>query len=103
MNNEDDEPKYSEEEVGAYLSADFIRQLVNTEVERVRLLLNSNLHRVGAFLPYLTGMYYEDRQRQAAETQLFQLQVEQQELLASLANALAIMPDLHRPVSITHT
>ena len=88
------------EEVGAELNAGLIGYVMEETLKGINDDLTVNLNDILKILTYLSGLYYSDSQRRYAEAELFRLQQVRYELETSFANALAIAPDLHRPVSV---
>lgn len=78
-------------------------QVIHEALDDINRRMTANTRSMQRLLPYLTGLYYEDRQRQMAEAHLYRIQTEQGELFEELHNTLMIVGHLHRPVSITHT
>jgi len=91
------------EEVGQRLDAGHVADVVQEILDDIQQQLNDNMVAIRRLIPYLSGMYYTDRQRRYAEKELFRLQNERTELEARMRNALVMVPSLLYPVAAMHT
>jgi len=91
------------EVVGSQLNAGYIADVIMDTLGDTNRQLNENMRAIQRLIPYLSGMYYTDRQRRYAEKELFRLQKERADLGVNVYNALVMMPDLLYPVVVAHT
>ena len=80
--------------VGRQLDAGHATFVIEEILVRAQDELNGNLQAIRRLLPYLSGLYYTDRQRRYAERELFRLQSERIGLEAIIRNALVMAPNL---------
>lgn len=90
----------SDESPGSFFNATYVGGVIRESLEEIQRRMNSNAERILYLLPYLAGMYYTDQQRQMAEAQLFQLQLEQVRLIEQQRGAVSMAVELYRPVYI---
>lgn len=94
---------YTIEKIGQQLDAGHITFTIEEILCDVQRQLNENMQAMRRLLPYLSGLYYADKQRRYAEQELFRLQTERTELEAAVHNALAMAPDvLYRVDAISY-
>ena len=103
MTNEDGADADSLKELGTYFSAGYIGNTMCNAIDTLRVEIDDRLRSITKLLPYLSGMYFSDRQRQMAEREIFRLQTEISKLHDEMVNTLVMAPDLGRPVTINHT
>jgi hypothetical protein len=103
MTNEAESDADSLMELGKAFCVGYLGHVMVDEVETLRRDINDRLKSITKLLPYLSGMFYVETQRQFAEMEIFRLQTEIAELIERVHNSLVMAPDLGRPVTINYT
>ena len=103
MMEESAEDSHSLKEIEMFCTPAFADEVIHETIEGIRKKLNANIEAIQHFQPYLTGLYYADSQRRAAEAHLFRLQTELTELMNELANTLVFASELNSPIGSHRT